>query len=225
MKGYYLLAFDIPRLDEITAKYDTLIINGFGYDEPGPRFLTHDQIVNVCDTYRPRGITVILSLIWQRPGFVGYQERVENLLRFSDMGIFDGVIYDVEGYRRDEYGNPWNDDELTDEWRAQADYMRQSLSRVSFTGQMPYKALPGLMCWPNGFTLFLECTYTGFNAWDTIKLFARRFYYGLRYGLTYKLVPGLWRELFTPEEWERQTRLMTMIYGGYWVYSDPPAKQ
>lgn len=54
MRGYYLLAFDIPRLDEITEEHDTLIVNGFGYDEPGPRFPTHSQIVSICDTYRPR---------------------------------------------------------------------------------------------------------------------------------------------------------------------------
>ncbi len=223
MKGYYLLAFDIPRLDEITREYDTLIINGFGYDEPGPRFPTHSQIVEICDTYRPRGIKVILSLLWQRPGFEGYQERVTNLLHFADMGIFDGVIYDVEGYRREEYGNPWNEDTLTDDWRAQAAYMRQNLARLPMTGQMPYTARPGLMCWPDGFTLFLECTYTGFNLWDTVKLFSRRLYYRLRYGIRYDFVPGLWKEPFTDEEWDRQTKLMTMVYGGYWVYSDPGA--
>lgn len=233
MKAWYVLKPDIANLDDIVRECDTLLVNGFALDGGvNGRYPTRDELEGISDKYRPLGIKVVPVLIWADgdrkfvPGDMNYvNSKIDEARRLFITGRYDGIVFDIEGYFRELFGNPWNDtDEMTSEWREMADLMRDALD-FPITGQMPYKTMQAISCWPDGFYHFLESTYGGIKFWDTVKLTVQDIWYRCLYGIRRTYVPGLWKETFTPEEFERQKELAVRYYGGYWIYSDAKDKK
>ena len=160
------------------------------------------------------------------------ESRINPSIEIYKQGLCDGIIWDVEEYGR---GTP---DHITffseknkcecpkckdlswdEQWKIHQDHCKELLVEIPINGHFPTREVWGLKRYPNKLFLFLETTYGGIELWQTIKLRLYQLRNKLFYGLTYKLVPGIWIEAMYEDEFFKQIKIAQKVYGGYWIFA------
>jgi len=259
MKALWIMAYDYEYIDKaIDAGIDTLLVNAFNcpkdYETSG--FDLYDKIIECLKRYEGKVTRYIIPMWHQVWGEIPLDQRfvkdgkvyefascitskeyidkrVKSALEIYNMGLCEGIIWDVEEYFRhlpdlsiptfiekNKCECPRCKDLTWDEqWKIHQDYMKELLKDVSVTGHLPTREYWTLKRYPDNFFLMLENTYTGMEVWQTIKLFLYKLRNRIFFGLKYKLVPGFWVEIMDYDKFFKHIKIAQKLYGGYWIFN------
>lgn len=258
MKALWIMAYDYEYIDKaINAGIDTLLVVSFNcpkkYETDG--YDSYEKIIECLQRYQGKVDRYIVP-IWNRTNgdlpidqqFVNdgktypwtacitskdyIDDRVKPALEIYNMGLCEGILWDVEEYLRH-----LPDDAITtfteknkcecsrckdlswkEQWKIHQDYMKELLKDVPVTGHMPTREYWSLKRYPNDVQLMLENTYNGLEIWPTIKLFLYKIKNRILYGLKYKLVPGFWVEAMEYDKFFKHIKISKKLFGGYWIF-------